>query len=276
VKVDSDGLLVEDNASTRIITFNRPSVHNAQDVAMLEKLDEVLVATALDPAVRFVILTGAGRSFSSGHDLRQVFENPAYAQAVTTAEGRHEQELRLFVRPVERFRRLPMATACVVRGYCLAAGLMFAASADFVVAQDDALFGSPIARHIGVADAEVFTVALRIGERRAKQLVWLDDRLEAGQALAAGLVNWVEPADRMDDRVRWLTERITMCPPETLRLLKQSFQFAADRAGERDVNAFHFMVHQLSHHTSESKSILEARIDSLGSGGGPIPPGQRE
>jgi enoyl-CoA hydratase len=268
--IDSGPLLVSDDGPVRTITFNRPELHNAQNEQMLELLDHVLDQTSKDESVRLVILTGAGRSFSSGHDLREIHANPQYARNAATAEGRFYQEQRLFVTPVDRFRSLPMPTLCVVRGYCLAAGLMFVASADFVIAHQKSVFGSPIVTDLGVADAEVFVAGLRLGERRAKQLMWLNDQLDAAEALRFGLVNWVEPDDELVGRTQWVIDRILRCPPETLRLTKLTFRFAADRAGERDVNAFHFLLHQLSHHTSESKEILDARLESIRSGGSPV------
>jgi enoyl-CoA hydratase len=269
-------LLVTDRGSVRYIEFNRPEVHNAQDVAMLEALDDVLRVTAKSRDVRAVVLGGVGRSFCSGHDLNQMATNEDYRRNFSTVESRFEQEMRLFVDPVERFRNLQVPTICRVQGHCLAAGVMFAGSADFVVAADNASFGSPILRHLAVNDAEVFTFALRLGERRAKQLIWLDDRLDAEEAKQLGVVNWVVPLDQLDAKVAEVADQLAAAPPEALALSKATFRFAADRQGEGDINRFHFMAHQLSHHTTEASDTLTARLQRIERNQSPIPDTQRK
>jgi len=257
------------------ITFNRPEVHNAQNVEMLEALDAALSQVEQDPSARVVILAGAGRSFCSGHDLREISANPKYAANFATVEGRYQQEQRLFAGPVVRFRQLRVPTVCRVQGHCIAAGLMFAASADLVVAASDAKFRSPIIGSMGINDAEVPSLALRLGERRAKQMLWLDETLDASDALGAGLVNWIVEPGELDAKVEEVVARLCQAPPQTLALSKMGFQFMADRLGETDVARYHFMVHQLSHQTDESRQILVERVRRIQQGGSPIPEGQR-
>jgi enoyl-CoA hydratase len=272
----ADPLLVTDRGPVRYIEFNRPSVHNAQNMAMLEALDDTLKATAKSAEVRVVVLGGIGRSFCSGHDLHQMAENAEYRQNFSTVETRYEQEARLFFDPVERFRNLRIPTICRVQGHCLAAGLMFAASADFVIAAENASFGSPILRHLAVNDAEVFTFNLRLGERRAKQLIWLDDRLNAQDAKQFGVVNWVVGLDELDDKVAEVAAKLVAAPREALALSKTTFRFAADRQGELDIKRFHFVAHQLSHATTEASDVLNARLHQIQSDGSAIPPAQKQ
>ncbi|WKU03528.1 enoyl-CoA hydratase/isomerase family protein [Micromonospora sp. HUAS LYJ1] len=269
-------LLVEDTDGVRRLMFNRPEVHNAQDVAMLEMLDEELNRIPRDRSVRAVVLAGAGRSFCAGHDLTQMHVDEEYGRNASTVEGRFEQEMRLFVEPVRKFRELPVPTVCRVQGHCLAAGLMFAGSADFVLADRTARFGSPIVTAIAVNDAEVASFALRVGESWAKRVFWLDERLDAEQAHDAGLVTWVlDDAADLDRAVADLTRKLVAAPRETLALSKQTLRFMADLRGERDVNRFHFMAHQLSHWTKESQDVLAARMERLAAGRSAIPDSQR-
>lgn len=97
-------------------------------------------------------------------------DNHTYRTDAGSVEGRFRQEARLFVEPVRKFRELTIPTVCRVQGHCLAAGLMFAGSADFVVADTTASFGSPIVTTIAVNDAEVASFALRVGETWAKRV----------------------------------------------------------------------------------------------------------
>ncbi|MHB8328087.1 MAG: enoyl-CoA hydratase-related protein [Acidimicrobiales bacterium] len=255
-----DDLLVQDDGPVRRITFNQPRIHNAQSPAMLEKLVRVLDQTKAETDIRVLVLAGAGRSFSSGHDLKAISTDAVYAANTKTAEDRYWQELRLFVEPVRRFRELPIPTICRVQGYCLAAGLMFACSSDFVVASEDAVFGSPVLITQAVNDAEVPAFAWRLGERRAKQAIWLNEQLNAAEALQAGLVNWVVPIEELDGRVNEVATKLLAVPRQALALSKATFQFMSDRMGRLDVDNFHYVMHQFTHQTAEARALLEERI----------------
>lgn len=257
---------VEDTDGVRRLWFNRPRVHNAQNVAMLRLLQEVLDDTGSNPEVRVLVVGGRGASFCSGHDLKEMAVNPEYARNASTAEGRFRQELRLFVDPVETLRRLDVPTICRVQGYCMAAGLMFVGACDFAVAAEDAVFGSPVVRQQGVNDAEVPLLSWVLGERRAKQMLWLDERLGAQDALAAGLVNWVVPNDRLDARVDEVARRLCEAPPEILALSKRSFRFLASRQGWNDYAEYHYTNHQFSHQTAEAAALLRARMERVREG----------
>jgi enoyl-CoA hydratase/carnithine racemase len=257
---------VEDAGGVRRLWFNRPQVHNAQNVAMLHMLQEVLDETGSNPEVRVLVIGGRGRSFCSGHDLKEMAVNAEYARNAGTAEGRFRQELRLFVEPVETLRRLDIPTVCRVQGHCMAAGLMFIGACDFAVAAEDAVFGSPVVRQQGVNDAEVPLLSWVLGERRAKQMLWLDERLTAADALAAGLVNWVVPNGGLDGRVGELADKLCAAPPEILALSKRSFRFLASRQGWNDYADYHYTSHQFSHQTAEAAALLRARLERLREG----------
>ena len=253
-------LLVSDEGPIRRITFNRPKKHNAQSPELLESLAAALADTARRPDTRVLVLAGAGRSFTSGHDLNAVNDDAVYRKNTQSAEARYWQELRLFVEPVLQFRKLPIPTICRVQGYCLAAGLMFVAAADFVVASDDAVFGSPVLATQAVNDAEVPAFAWRVGERRAKQSIWLNEHMDAPEALRSGLVNWVVAADALDAKVDAVATRLLEVPREALALSKATFQFAADRQGQAEIDQFHFVMHQFTHQTQEAQELLNRRI----------------
>lgn len=254
-------LLIHDDGDVRWIMMNRPEVHNAQNVAMLVALDRALDDLRWNRSVRVLVLGGLGKSFCSGHDLKEMSTNAEYREAASTAEGRYWQEKKLFVEPVRKFRELSIPTVCRIQGYCLAAGLMFAASADFVIASDDAVFGSPIISNLAVNEAEVASFSLRVGERHAKQLLWLSERIPSTEAMRIGLVNWVVANGDLDSKCHDLADRLTKVPREVLALSKESFGWLADRQGESDFNRYHFLSHQLSHHTTEAQFLLADRLE---------------
>ena len=259
-QLQNSGLEVEDRGAVRWILFNRPEAHNAQNPKMLEALQLTLEDTTHNHDVRVAVLGGVGPSFCSGHDLKTISKDPQYAHAASTAEGRYWQELRLFVEPLELFRSLPIPTICRVQGHCLAAGLMFVAAADFVIAGEHSSFGSPVLAQQAVNDAEVPIFSWRVGERRAKQALWLNERFDAQEALRIGLANWVVPEEQLDEKVESVADRLLAVSRDALALSKASFQFMAERQGERDFSRFHYFTHQLSHHTTDAISALTKRM----------------
>jgi enoyl-CoA hydratase len=138
---------------------------------------------------------------------------------------------------------------------------MFVAAADLVIAAADASFGSPVLERLAVNDAEVPGFAWLLGERRAKQAIWLSEPITAELALQYGVVNWVVPRDDLDAKVTEVGERLVTMPREALMLSKAGFRFLARRQGYDDFAAFHYVSHQLSHHTAEARTLLDRRVD---------------
>ena len=253
----------EDRGAARWIFLNRPRARNAQNAAMLTALDRLLADTAADPDVRVVVLAGAGPSFSAGHDIREIVANPEYRANNETVEGRLWQEADLFVRPMERLRDLRVPTICRVQGHCIAASLMLVGACDLVVAAEDATFTSNVTRDMGAADVELPTLAWALGERRAKQLLWTREALSAAEAQRLGMVNWVVPEAGLDDKVADVVEELLAVPREALALSKLSMRFGEDRRGREDAARYHFLAHQLSHHTTDAVALLTQRIGEL-------------
>jgi enoyl-CoA hydratase len=260
---DNAPVLVEDRGPARWIWFNRPHVHNAQNTEMLESFDDALGLVAQDAGVRVVVLAGKGRSFCSGHDLKEIVAHADYARAVESVEGRMRWEQRLFVDPVNRFRELSVPTVVLAHGHCLAAGLMFVAVADFVYATPDAVFGSPIIPAMGINDAEVPAFAWAVGPRRAKQTLWLDQRMDAETAREVGLVTEVVAPDEIEKRIESVVQSLAKIPAETLTLSKLSLRQMEDQAGYQAASGFHFLSHSLSHHTTGALSALAERQQRL-------------
>lgn len=254
--VNERPVVVEDRKDVRWITLNRPHVHNAQTPEMIEMLCAAFNDCLLDPMPRAVVLTGAGRSFCSGHDTIQMSTDRQYRQRMSSAEGRYREEQRLFVAPVQTLRDLPMPTVCSVRGHCLATGLALAAAADLTIASETAVFGSSLIPQLGINDSETPTFTLLVGERAAKQFLWLDDRLTAHDALRIGLVNWTVPDAELEQRTSAVAERLSAVPRAALMLSKQTMRFMADQRGEGAVGRFHYIAHQLSHHTDEARQVF--------------------
>ncbi|HEY2055574.1 MAG TPA: enoyl-CoA hydratase-related protein [Solirubrobacterales bacterium] len=256
-------IVVEDRGEARYITLNRPGKRNAQSPALLRELERVLIETRDRRDIRVVVLAGAGPSFSAGHDLNAAVEDEDYARNLKTVEGRMWQEAEVFVRPVTLLRELPMPTVARVQGHCVAAALMLVSATDLVIASGDAHFASRVTRDQGADDVEVPTFAWDIGVRQAKQLLWLSEGIGAEEALRLGLVNWVVEPEELDAKVEEVVAGLAEVPREALALSKMSFDFIERRRGRDDAAAYHFLTHQLSHNTEESKALLAARVAEL-------------
>jgi enoyl-CoA hydratase len=256
-------VLVEDRGPVRWVWLNRPEKRNPQGVAMLTALERAVVEIEHDPAVRVMVLAGKGPAFSAGHNLKEAVTNPEYARRAETVEGRMWQELDVFVRPVEAIRRLRIPTICRVHGYCIAAAMMLVSVCDLVIAADDAQFVSNVTRDLGAAEVELPAIAWELGSRRAKQMIWTGEGLDANGALSAGLANWVVPLADLDRKVDEVAGELLRVPREAIALTKMSMQFAEDRAGRADTYAYHFLAHQISHATSETVAIREARVAAV-------------
>lgn len=247
----------------RWVTMNRPGARNAQDEEMLTDLATAFADTRETPEVRALVLAGSGGSFSSGHDIKEAAFNPRYRANIETVEGRFRQERDLFVRPIELLQSLPIATVCRIQGHCMAAALMLVGACDLVVAGEDAQFSSGVTKLMGAADVEVPWVYWALGERRAKQLTWLSETLDAEDALRMGLVNWVVPGAELDDKVQSVVDELLRVPPEAIALSKLSMRFMENRRGRMDTEAYHFLGHQLSHHTTDAVELLRRRVAEL-------------
>jgi enoyl-CoA hydratase len=145
----------------------------------------------------------------------------------------------------------------------MAASLMLVGACDLVVAGGDARFSSTVTRDMGAADVEVPWLYWAVGERRAKQLTWLSESFDAHEALAMGIVNWVVPNDDLDQKLQSVLDELLRVPREALELSKLSFRFMEDRRGRADVDAFHFLAHQLSHATTPAVELLRKRVADL-------------
>jgi enoyl-CoA hydratase/carnithine racemase len=131
------------------------------------------------------------------------------------------------------------------------------------VASVDATFSSTVTRDMAAADVEVPWLYWQLGDRRAKQLTWLSETIDAGEALGLDIVNWVVPIDQLDAKIESVTTELLRVDRDALELSKLSFRFMQRRRGVDDANAYHFLAHQLSHNTTGSVALLRSRVADL-------------
>jgi enoyl-CoA hydratase len=220
------------------IRMNRPDKLNAQNPTLIEEMDAAFTAGGADPDVRVIVLSGEGRAFSAGHDL----EHPGYDRRGYTYHTRVEMERRLFLDKLLRLRNLPTPTIAQVHGHCVAAGLMLACMCDLIVCDETARFANPVVA-MAMAGVQLLIEPWEIGARKAKELLFTAEAIDAAEAHQLGLVNRVVPAGRLEDEADALADRIASLPAFAVRTVKKSINDTLDFMGQGRSWEHHFLLH---------------------------------
>ena len=243
------------------VSLARSGFSNAQNARMTYAIDDAYQQAVEDDAVAVIVLRGAGKHFSAGHDIgspgRDVdLDYPR----VATHQYAHDDKLgaeRHYTREVEqylgmcrRWREIPKPTIAAVRGACIAGGLMLAWTCDLIVAGESAFFADTVLR-MGVPGVEWFAHPFVMPPRIAKEFIMTGDRMSAARAYEVGMINHVVPDDQLDDEVAGLAARIAEMPRFGLALTKKSVNMAEDLQGLRDAIDATFHVHHLAHAHNE-------------------------
>ncbi|MBB5113411.1 enoyl-CoA hydratase [Micromonospora echinospora] len=259
----------ETRGPVAVVTMNRPEYRNAQNSAMTYALDDAFYRAAADDEVKVVVLAGAGKHFSAGHDIgtpgRDIdssFDRRAGLWwdhvGKAGADSRFARESEVYLGMCRRWRELPKPMIAMVQGACIAGGLMLAWSCDLIVAADDAFFADPVVR-MGIPGVEYFAHPWVLGPRFAKEFLFTGDRMPAARAAELGMVNRVVARDELEAEVMGLAERIAQMPRLGLALTKKAVNQAEDLMGLRAGMDSVFGLHHVAHaHNAEVGS------DSLG------------
>lgn len=243
------------------ITMNRPEVANAQDTALIDGIDAALDRADADAEVSVVVLAGNGKHFSAGHDLKALVgdtEPDEWRKMRDTPEGKFRHEQVMYYERCKRLHDFRKPTIAAVQGACVAGGLMLACMCDLIVAADDATFSNPVLRMTG-AGVELLVEPWELGIRKAKEFLWLGEKLSADEAERLGMVNRVVPRAELAERVKELAERIALVPATTLQVTKDTINHTASLMGKDDSWKYHFMAHHWMHNTETALSALRAR-----------------
>jgi len=216
-------VLFERRGPVAWVTFNRPQSRNAMTWAMYEALVRVCDAVERDPAIRVLVLRGAGdKAFVAGTDIGQF-------QAFTDPQHALDYEARMDA-VVGRLETLPRPTIAAVRGYAVGGGAGMVLACDLCLCTPDAHFGLPIARTLGncLSLNNYARLVDRIGPSRAKELIFTAKLIEAGDAQALGLVNEVVEPERFEERVTEVAEQIAANAPLTIQVTKEAVRRVAE------------------------------------------------
>ncbi len=216
-------VLYEKQPPAARVTINRPEVLNALNFATLREMSRAFEDASWDDAIAVVVLTGSGdRAFCTGADLDE--------QAAFVRKPRdYWKWMGAFIEAQDRLRNIGKPTIARLNGLVVAGGNEFNLACDLAVAADDVII-----RHVGPMRGSVPAAGatqwlpLVVGDRRAREILFLCDEIPASQALDWGLINEVVPRRELDAAVTRLTQRLTRTLPEVTRYTKQQLNFWRD------------------------------------------------
>ncbi len=221
---DAAPILIQRDGAIATLTLNRPTRLNAVSRPLYDSLIEALTRLSAEADTRVVVITGAGRAFSVGADLK------AHGQTEPTLEERRE-----YIATAQRANRLlqtvPKPVIAAVNGHAIGAGLELALSCDLIIAAREAKLRLPeIALGTFLGGGVTYTLPQRVGLAKAKELVFLATFIEGDEAERLGLVNRSVPSAEVLETAMSVAGQLAAMAPRPLALAKRLF----DRAGVLD------------------------------------------
>jgi enoyl-CoA hydratase/carnithine racemase len=254
---------LERDGAVLVFTFNRPEKYNAFTRAMLAALADAVQEYANDPALRVLLIRAEGKYFSAGMDLTALGATP---------ENEGPSGFRRRYREAawhdlwDAFEALEKPIVVAHQGPCVGAGLEMSLSCDFRLASEAAHFSLP-ELNMGMIPGSGGTSRLvrTVGPALARWMIMAGQSVGANQALGAGLVNAVFPAESFEEEVRSFCKRLANRPPEALAAAKLAIEFATDldRAQARNMER---LVNSSLNNGDEQQRVFAALLARLSAG----------
>ncbi len=213
------------------VTLNRPEVLNAFDFRMLREIARACEDASWDDEIRVVVVTGTGRAFCVGADLR------SWGEDYLGKPHEYWKWFGAFKDMHDRLREVGKPTLARINGICVGGGNELQMACDLSVMVDDAVI-----RHVGPEHGSVPAggatqwLPIMVGDRRAREILLLCEEIPAAKAAEWGLVNSAVPRDGLDAEVDRLVESLTAKLPQTVRYTKQQLNFWRDLSWHETVN----------------------------------------
>lgn len=220
--MDLECIIYETKEGIATIKLNRPKVLNAMNKQMWLDFQVALEEVKNDPDIKVLIITGEGRAFSTGADLKE-------------SKGRTIEEYRDYLVGLQetsrRIIRFEKPTIAAINGYALGSGYELALACDIRIAAEEAQIGSPEVK----VTSSVTGGAMRllqdlVGPGKAKELLFTGDYIDGKEAERIGLVNKVVPLERLMDEAREMAEKIANNSAFSIRMIKKGLQVARGEA----------------------------------------------
>lgn len=197
------------------LQLNRPNVHNAFGEQLIRELTQALEATADDPAIRLLVVTGAGKSFSAGADMQWM------SSMVSASAEDNEQDAQHLARMLRRLNYFPKPTIARINGAALGGGVGLLACCDITIATESAQFALTEVR-LGLVPAVISPfVFRRMGESQSRRFFLTGERFDAATAQQLGLVHLVVASSELDSVVNAQIELLLQGGPNALKQAKR-------------------------------------------------------
>lgn len=250
------------------VVLARPEQRNAQDLALLYALNDAFDRAAQDDDVRVIILSADGPHFSSGHDLQEK-SSPSDFELVGTwggsslpgAEGYMAKEQEVYLGFCWRWRNIPKPLIAQVHGKTIAGGLMLIWVCDLIVASEESTFSDPVVA-FGVNGVEYFAHPWEVGARKAKEMLFTGEAIDAQEAYLRGMVNRIVAREALADETLALASQIAQRPSMGLKLAKMSVNQTQDAQGLWSSLQAAMSLQQLGH--SHNQQVHGMSVDPEG------------
>lgn len=230
-------LLFHNEHGTATIRLNRPEVYNALNDEITFELQTVLKDVARDESVRAVVLTGEGKAFCAGQDLK--------ASSVTEKRSFMDSLHKRYNPIIRAMRSLPKPILCRLNGVAAGAGCSLALACDMIIASDEATLVEVFVNIGLVPDSgSSFFLPRLVGMAKAFELCAMGSKISAAQAVSLGLVNKAVPSDQLDRTIKEYTDYFSTAPTRSIGLIKK-------------------MLHKSSHATLEQMLDYEAYCQEI-------------
>jgi enoyl-CoA hydratase len=244
------------------ITLDRPERGNGITLDTPRELAECVERANLDPAVHVIALAGAGKGFCGGYDLVEFAEReiPNHDPSQPWDPVVDWQMMSRNLRGFMSLFHSDKPVVCKVHGFCVAGGTDMALCADLLVIADDARIGYPPARAWGVPTSALW--AFRVGDQRAKRLLFTGDLIDGATALDWGLAVEAPPAAELDERFEALLERIALTPVNQLAMMKLLVNQALYAQGLHTTQALGVFFDGIARHTPEGYAFARRAAEA--------------
>jgi enoyl-CoA hydratase len=234
------------------ITLNRPDRMNAINLAMPGEIRAAVAEANADPAVRVIVLRGAGRSFCAGYDLDWGTRLSEEAWEASGGAWDPIEDYRMMGENVRCYMALwesPKPVVAGIHGWCVGGGTDLVLCADQIVAAEDARLGYPPSRVWGTPTTAMWVY--RVGIERAKRLLLTGDAIDGKSAADIGLVGKAVPADKVEEETDALARRMANLPVNQLVMLKLLVNQTFENMGLRSTQLVGTLLDGAARHTPE-------------------------
>lgn len=263
IDTGTQDLLAELDEGVLTLTLNRPEARNAMSRAMNEALAAQLASAELDPQVKCIVLTGSGKGFCAGGDVKGMAASGDGTVGSNTIDAAiHRQRLNQRATAGKLFK-MPKPTIAALPGAAAGAGFSLALACDLRIMATSAILTTAFAK-VGFSGdyGGTYFLTQLVGSAKARELYYLSDRVSAEEALRLGLANWICAPEELAAKTREIARRLAAGPTVAYRYMKENLNraMAGDADDCLDLEATHH-VHcgQTEDHREAAKAFVDKR-----------------